>query len=355
MFESHVESGGEVIFKATRRAMELVRQALVAKHCYIRGQQYDMVDGKIVIVDEYTGRFLPDRSWEHGLHQAVEAKEGLEVTADRETMARMSFQRFFRSYPFLAGMTGTAADAIPEFEEVYARPVTHVPTNRPLIRARWATRVFATQRDKWNAVVASIVRLNRMGRPVLVGTRSIAASEIVHELLEKQGVPHMVLNANHDKEEAELIAYAGKGAAALAEGDEGLTTAAVTVATNMAGRGTDILLNDHARANGGLHVMLTEMHGASRIDRQFIGRAGRQGDPGSAQIFVSLEDELVVRHAGVLTGLMRRRLSSGEMRDTRLASAIFRLAQKRREAHERRNRMSVLKQDDWIDKHLPGA
>lgn len=355
IFESHVESGGEVIFKATRRAMELVRQALVAKHCYTRGQQYDMVDGKIVIVDEYTGRFLPDRSWEHGLHQAVEAKEGLEVTADRETMARMSFQRFYRSYPFLAGMTGTAADAIPEFEEVYARPVTHVPTNRPLIRARWATRVFATQRDKWNAVVASVVRLNRMGRPVLVGTRSIAASEIVHELLEKQGVPHMVLNANHDKEEAELISHAGKGAPALADEDDGLTTAAVTVATNMAGRGTDILLTDQARANGGLHVILTEMHGASRIDRQFIGRAGRQGDPGSAQIFVSLEDELVVRHAGMLTGLMRRRLSSGEMRDTRLASAIFRLAQKRREAHERRNRMSVLKQDDWIDKHLPGA
>jgi len=354
--------------------MELIRQALVARHCYLRGQQYELVDGKIVIVDEYTGRFLPDRSWEHGLHQAVEAKESLEVTADRETLARMSFQRFFRSYPFLAGMTGTAADAIPEFEEVYARPVTHVPTNRPLIRSTWAMRAFATERDKWNAIVTSIIRLNRAGRPILVGTRSIASSELLHELLDKRGVPHTVLNANYDKEEAELITGAGHGVQPIVTSSTGVsqpiatntlgngtdeslgfTNAAITVATNMAGRGTDILLNDQARANGGLHVILTEMHGASRIDRQFVGRAGRQGDPGSSQTFVSLEDELVTRHTPLFAGLLRRRVSSGELRDTRLASAIFRLAQRRKEAHDRRNRMSILKQDDWIDKNLPGS
>jgi preprotein translocase subunit SecA len=354
LFDAHVATGGEVIFKAARRGMELVRQALVARHCYIRGQQYELVDGKVVIVDEYTGRFLPDRSWEHGLHQSVEAKEGLEITADRETLARMSFQRFFRSYPFLCGMTGTAADATPEFEGVFARPVTRVPTNRPLIRARWATRVFATQRDKWSAVVDSIVRVNLLGRPVLVGTRSIAASELLHDMLTRRGLTHTVLNANFDKDEADLIAHAGHGAPRAGLGD-GPTGAAITVATNMAGRGTDILLDDHARANGGLHVILTEMHGASRIDRQFIGRAGRQGDPGSAQIFVSLEDELVTRHAALLAGLLRRRLGSGELRDTRIASAIFRLAQRRKEAHDRRNRLSVMRQDDWIDKHLPGA
>ena len=374
IFEEHIGKGGELIFKAARRGMELIRQALVARHCYLRGQQYELVDGKIVIVDEYTGRFLPDRSWEHGLHQAVEAKESLEVTADRETLARMSFQRFFRSYPFLAGMTGTAADAIPEFEEVYARPVTHVPTNRPLIRSTWAMRAFATERDKWNAIVTSIIRLNRAGRPILVGTRSIASSELLHELLDKRGVPHTVLNANYDKEEAELITGAGHGVQPIvtsstgvsqpiatntlgnvADESLGFTNAAITVATNMAGRGTDILLNDQARANGGLHVILTEMHGASRIDRQFVGRAGRQGDPGSSQTFVSLEDELVTRHTPLFAGLLRRRVSSGELRDTRLASAIFRLAQRRKEAHDRRNRMSILKQDDWIDKNLPGS
>ncbi len=342
MFQELLARGGEPIWKATRRGEELVRQALVARHCYIRGQQYEVVDGKVVIVDEYAGRFLPDRSWEHGLHQAVEAKEGLEVTADRETLARMSFQRFYRSYPFLCGMTGTAADATVEIEGVYARPVTIIPTNKPVIREAWPMRVFRSARDKWQAIAASIEEIHAKGRPVLVGTRSIAASELLSRLLEQRGLPHQVLNANFDKNEAEVIARAGKHGA-------------ITVATNMAGRGTDIKLDDEARRAGGLHVILTEMHGAMRIDRQFIGRAGRQGDPGSSQIFVSLEDELVMKFAPYLAKLLRSRAPGPELSSTALAAKVFRLAQARNEARERRNRAAVLKQDDWIDKYLPGV
>src|SRR5213078_4025005 len=161
----------EPLWRATRRAEELVRLALVARHCYLGGHQYQIVDGRIVIVDEYTGRFLPDRSWEHGLHQSVEAKEAVEITADRETLARMSFQRFFRSYPFLCGMTGTAADATGEMESVYSRPVTVIPTNKPVIREQWPLRVFRGARDKWSAIAASIEEVHGRGRPILVGTR----------------------------------------------------------------------------------------------------------------------------------------------------------------------------------------
>jgi preprotein translocase subunit SecA len=344
-FADHLASGGQPIWRATRRGEELVRQALVAKHCYLHGQQYQIVDGKVVIVDEYTGRFLPDRSWEHGLHQAVEAKEGVEVTADRETLARLSFQRFFRSYPFLCGMTGTAADATREMESTYRRPVMVVPTNRPVIREAWPLRVFRTQRDKWSAIVDSIVDVHAKGRPILVGTRSIAASELIARMLAQREVPHQVLNANFDKEEAEFIVRAGKG---------GLD-ASVTVATNMAGRGTDIKLDGEARKAGGLHVILTELHGAKRIDRQFIGRAGRQGDPGSSQVFVSLEDELVRKFAKWTGRLLRDRLRKPECSNTPGIRALLRVAQRRSEAHDRRNRAAVLRQDDWMDKHLPGV
>ena len=330
------------IWRAVRRAEELVRQALVARHCYIHGHQYQTVDGRIVIVDEYTGRFLPDRSWEHGLHQAVEAKEGVEVTADRETLARLSFQRFFRSYPFLAGMTGTTADATTEMEQVYQRPVTVIPTNRPVIRQQWPMRIFCTAEGKWNAVVESIERVHATGRPMLVGTRSIEASEHLSRRLEARGLEHRVLNANFDSDEADLIADAGR-------------FESITVATNMAGRGTDIKPDAASLAAGGLHVMLTEMHSAKRIDRQFIGRAGRQGDPGSAQVFVSLEDELVRHQTPRLGEYIRRSARSEELPPTPRVRGLFRLAQRRAEARDRRNRAAVLKQDDWIDQYLPGG
>jgi preprotein translocase subunit SecA len=335
------------IWRARRRAEELIRQALVARHCYLRGHQYQVVDGRVVIVDEYTGRFLPDRNWEHGLHQAVEAKEQVEVTADRETLARMSFQRFFRSYPFLCGMTGTAADAIGEMQQVYQRPVVVIPTNRPVVRQHWPLRVFKTAESKWNAVADSIEEAHRAGRPVLVGTRSIEASETVSARLAARGLEHKVLNANFDKEEADFIAGAGHG---------GLR-ASIIVATNMAGRGTDIKPDAEALKAGGLHVLLTEMHGAKRIDRQFIGRAGRQGDPGSAQIFVSLEDELVKLHARKGAGLLRGTGPGQELAGPgrKAAAKLFRYAQRSSEARARRGRSGVLKQDDWIEKYLPGS
>jgi preprotein translocase subunit SecA len=330
------------IWKAQRRAEELIRQALVARHCYLRGRQYQVVDGRVVIVDEYTGRFLADRSWEHGLHQAVEAKEGVEVTADRETLARMSFQRFFRSYPFLCGMTGTAADARVEMESVYNRPVTVIPTNRPLIREQWPTRVFRSAESKYAAIVESIQAQHAQKRPALVGTRSIEVSELISERLAARGLKHRVLNANFDKEEADLITGAG-------------AAGAITVATNMAGRGTDIKLDDDARRAGGLHVILTEMHTAKRIDRQFIGRSGRQGDPGSAQIFVCLEDELVRLFAPVLADTLRRQRFAEELRFAGPARAVFRTAQRRAEARGRRDRAAVQRQDDWVEKRLPGG
>lgn len=345
LFAALADRGGSAIWRATRRGEELVRQALVAKHCYVRGQQYEVVDGKVVIVDEYTGRFLPDRSWEHGLHQAVEAKEGVEVTADRETLARLSFQRYFRSYPFMCGMTGTAADATGEMESTYRRPVMVVPTNRPIARKQMPTRIFRSAREKWSAIADSVADIHGQGRPVLVGTRSVAASETISRMLEQRGIQHSVLNANFDKDEAEIIARAGKG---------GLH-AHVTVATNMAGRGTDIKLDESAKSAGGLHVILTEMHSAKRIDRQFIGRAGRQGDPGSAQIFVSLEDELLRKFAKWPSHLIRQRFPRSELTDVPGILQLLAWAQRRAQSHDRRNRDSVLKQDDWIDKHLPGV
>jgi preprotein translocase subunit SecA len=351
MFAQLIGRGGSPIWKAHRRGEELIRQALVARFCYLNQQQYQIVEGKIVIVDEYTGRFLPDRSWEHGLHQAVEAKEALDVTADRETLARLSFQRYFRTYPFLCGMTGTAADATGEMEAVYSRPVTVIPTNRPIARVQMPMRIFRTQRDKWAAIVNSIEEIHNQGRPILAGTRSIASSELLSNLLKARGLAHEVLNANYDKDEADLISRAGQGRSR----DQADRSAAITVATNMAGRGTDIKLDKAAREAGGLHVLLTEMHGAKRIDRQFIGRAGRQGDPGSSQIFVSLEDELVTKFASLAARILKERPGHPEFSSTGLLGRLFRHAQGRSEAKDRRNRAAVLKQDDWIDKHLPGV
>lgn len=335
MVETHDEG-----FPTMRRAEELVRQALVAQHCYLRGQQYEIVDGRVVIVDEYTGRFLPDRSWEHGLHQSVEAKEDLEITADRETLARLSFQRFFRSYRFLSGMTGTAADSAGEMERVYGRPVTVIPTNRPVIREQEETRIFRSADAKWAAIVERIRQEHERGRPLLVGTRSVEASQLLSERLEILGLAHTVLNAHHHEDEAHLIAEAGH-------------PGAITVATNMAGRGTDIKLTPASRKLGGLFVLLTEMHGARRIDRQFIGRAGRQGDPGGAQIFVSLEDELVTKFAPGLGAFVAQRAACDEITGSRLAERVFRIAQSRSESRDRRGRTQVMRQDDWVDRYMP--
>lgn len=371
LFNESQGAPGSAVFKAYRRGEELVRQALVARHCYFHGQQYQIVEGKVMLVDEYTGRFLADRQWEHGLHQSVEAKEGLEITADRETLARMSFQKFYRSFPFLCGMTGTAADAKGEMERTYSRPVSVIPTNRPIIRKQWPSRIFRSSRDKWHAIVECIDALSagkptqeepspKGPRPVLIGTRSIAASELLSTLLAERGLPHQVLNAKNDKEEATIIANAGH----VTPQPDGSIRGAITVATNMAGRGTDILLDDDARAGGGLHVILTEMHGARRVDLQFVGRAGRQGDPGSSQSFLALDDELVTKFVPTIAHALKARAGlrfreNNELRPgsttSRAARALFRLAQRRSEGKDRQNRAAVLRQDDWVEKNLPGV
>ena len=340
------DSCPDPIWRATRRAEELVRQALVAKCCYIGGRQYAVVDDRVQIIDEFTGRIMADRSWEHGLHQAVEAKEQIEITADRETIARMSFQRFFRMYPVMCGMTGTAADAKGELERVFQRRVIVIPPNRPIARTVLPTRIFRTAAARWNAVIQTIVAVHATGRPILVGTRSVEASEIVAKALTAQNIDHRVLNAIQDKEEATLISKAGQ-------------LHAVTVATNMAGRGTDIKLEFDAKKRGGLHVVLTEMHSSRRIDRQFTGRAGRQGDPGSSQMLLSLHDELLTLYAKKLSSLMYN-LTAGSTGDELsgrtldLAKRLFQIAQSRAQSRDRGMRSEVLRQDDWVEKHLPG-
>ncbi len=259
---------------------ELARQALVALNLFSRDKHYLVKDGKVQIVDEYTGRLMPDRSWERGLHQLIEIKENCEVTKRKETQARISYQRFFRRYLQLAGMTGTAREVAGELWSIYRLRVVTVPTNKPLHRNYLSNQVYPTAGRRWESVVSRISNMYRKGRPVLVGTRSVAASEHLSRLLGNAGLPHRVLNARQDKEEAEIIAQAGE-------------YSRITVATNMAGRGTDIRLAQGVAELGGLHVIATERHEARRIDRQLFGRCGRQGDPGTCEAVVSLEDELL--------------------------------------------------------------
>ncbi|MEY4764985.1 MAG: hypothetical protein RI907_1658 [Pseudomonadota bacterium] len=258
----------------------LVRQALTALHLFHRDQHYLVsAEGKVQIVDESTGRLMPDRSWEQGLHQMIEAKEGLAQSAGRDTLARMTFQRFFRRYDLLAGLTGTAAEASRELWSVYRLAVHRVPPHQPDGRLTLPPHCVARAADKWPEVVADARRAAARGQAVLVGTRSVEASEQVAEALREAGVAHVVLNARQDADEAEVVAQAGQ-------------SGRITVATNMAGRGTDIRLDAQARAAGGLHVILTEFHESARVDRQLWGRGGRQGDPGSLRAIVSLDDAL---------------------------------------------------------------
>jgi preprotein translocase subunit SecA len=268
---------------AIRRAREeLVQHALAALHLYRRDVQYIVADGRVQIVDEYTGRVMPDRSWESGIHQLIEAKEHCAITERRTTLAQITYQRFFRRYMHLCGMTGTAIEPAGELYGIYGLRVVRMPTNRPLRRTDSGTRVFPTAKLKWNAVVDSVSDVVRTGRAVLVGTRSVEASEHISQLLSQSGLEPVVLNARQDRAEAEIVARAGQ-------------PGRVTVATNMAGRGTDIKLHPAVRCAGGLHVILTEYHESRRIDRQLFGRAGRQGDPGSHETIVALDDELFQR------------------------------------------------------------
>ncbi|EAR51228.1 translocase [Oceanicola granulosus HTCC2516] len=271
---------------------ELVVQALSALHLFELGRDYIVDDGGVQIVDEYSGRVMPDRTWQGGLHQMIEAKEGVEVTGRKVTLASITYQRFFRRYVRLAGMTGTGMELAGEFRETYGLVTVRIPRHRPLRRRHVGSRFFQTAAGRWRAVAARVGQLAAQGRPVLIGTRSVEASEHLSRVLDEAGLAHRVLNARSDEAEADIVAAAGQ-------------RGAVTVATNVAGRGTDIALGEGVRELGGLHVILTEYHESSRIDRQLYGRAGRQGDPGTTEAIVSREDELFTRYTPRLLRLAR--------------------------------------------------
>jgi preprotein translocase subunit SecA len=319
---------------------ELVRQALVALNLYNLDKQYIVSEGKVQIVDEYTGRVMPDRSWERGLHQLIEIKESCDMTTRKETLARISYQRFFRRYLRLSGMTGTAREVSGELWSVYGLRVVSIPTNRPMRRIYLPERIYATAEERWGAVVKTAVDMHRLGRPVLIGTRSVAASEHLSSLLAGAGVVHRVLNARQDKEEADIVAQAGR-------------PGCVTVATNMAGRGTDIRLGEGVAELGGLHVVATERHEARRIDRQLFGRCGRQGDPGTCQAMVSLEDELVTLLAAKMKRVAARvGKNSGDQGSSVTGRLLFRKAQMAAERLHAKMRRDLFRMDEQMDDSL---
>jgi preprotein translocase subunit SecA len=341
--QDHARCSTEIfggLWKGRRRREEFIRQALTALHLFQRDKHYLVQNEKVQIIDEYTGRVMPDRTWERGLHQMIEVKEGCPLGRRQETLARISYQRFFRRYLRLAGMTGTAHEVAGELWAVYRLGAVRVPRNRPARRRNQGERVFATAADRWDAAVKTIGSTHSQGRPVLVGTRSVAASEHLSGLLQQAGLPHRVLNARQDREEAEIIAEAGR-------------VGRITVATNMAGRGTDIKLPPAVAENGGLHVIATERHDARRIDRQLYGRCGRQGDPGTYQSLISLEDELVTAHAGALRRFIGKVFLIFHI--TWPARLAFRRAQRSAERMHGKMRQAVLKADDQFETTLSFA
>src|SRR5271165_1787804 len=275
-----------------------IGQALRALHVLQRDHHYVIQEGKVVIVDEFTGRLLPDRSWEQGLHQLIEVKESCAVTGVNRTLARLTYQSFFARYLRLSGMSGTLREVARETAAVYRVRTERVEPNKPMRRTQWPTLLLASQDAKHRAVVEEVARCLARGQPVLVGTRSVQASQFVSSALRTAGIAHRVLNALQTADEADLIARAG-------------APGAVTVATNMAGRGTDIPLDPALVERGGLHVVLTEWHESSRIDRQLFGRCARQGDPGSCRAIVSLEDEIIQRHSPGVARWVARRWPAG--------------------------------------------
>ena len=327
------------VWTGRQRREELARQALTAVHLFHRDRHYLVLEGKVQIVDEYTGRTMPDRSWEQGLHQLIEAKEGVALTAPLESQARISYQRFFRRYRRLAGMTGTAKELARELWSVYRLVVVRVSTNRPLRRHRHADRIYVTADAKWAAIVDRIRALHAERRPVLVGTRSVEASESLSALLRAEGLPHSVLNARQDHEEAAIVARAG-------------TAGQITVATNMAGRGTDITLGEGVVSRGGLHVIATERHEARRIDRQLFGRCGRQGDPGSYEAIVSLEDELVTVYGAVWRALAMRLTARGGCVPGWIGGLAVWRAQRAAQRLHARMRRDLLKADERLESTL---
>jgi preprotein translocase subunit SecA len=324
------------VWKSVLWRRELIQKALSALLSFHRDQHYILAEDKVQIVDEFTGRVMPDRTWERGLHQMIEAKEGCEITGQRKTLSQITYQRFFGRYLLLGGMTGTAKEVEPEIKRVYDLSVVRIPTHKPSRRARLSDRVFRTSDERWRAVAARAIEVAADGRSVLVGTRSVEASEMLGRLLEEQGVAHAVLNARQDKDEAAAIAQAGQAGR-------------ITVATNMAGRGTDIKLAPEVAEKGGLHVILTEFHESARVDRQLFGRSARQGDPGTVEAIVSLDDELFRRYAPTLTTVG----TACFLKRTRYCAALFKrlvtYAQNKSERQNRKIRLDTIKRDrKWL-------
>ena len=300
---------------------------------------YIVQDGKVLIVDEFTGRVLPGRRYSEGLHQAIEAKEGVKVEQDTQTLATITIQNYFRMYKKLAGMTGTAATEAQEFWEIYKLDVVVIPTNKPCIRIDYDDVIYRTKREKYNAVIDEIERMHKIGRPVLVGTTSVEVSELLSRMLKRRGIPHNVLNAKHHQREAEIVANAG-------------LRGMVTIATNMAGRGTDIKLGPGVAELGGLHVIGTERHEARRIDLQLRGRAGRQGDPGSSRFFLSLEDDLLRLFGSERIANIMQRLGykEGEPIQHPMITKSVERAQKKVEQNNFAIRKRLLEYDDVLNK-----
>jgi len=326
-----------------------LESALKAKALFLKDRDYTVKNGEILIIDEFTGRILPGRRWSGGLHQAVEAKEGVIVRPESITMATITFQNYFRMYKKIAGMTGTALTSAEEFDKVYKLEVVPVPPNKTTIRQDFPDKIFKTENGKFTAVIKEIEELHKKGQPILVGTRSVERNEYLGKLLEIKGVPHNILNAKNHEREGEIIAQAGK-------------KGAVTIATNMAGRGVDIILGgnppaaeitEEVKKLGGLHVMGTERHDARRIDNQLRGRSGRQGDPGSTQFFVSLEDDLMRIFGGdkIKSLMSALNIPEDEPIQAGMISGAIESAQEKIEGFNFDARHHLLEYDDVLNKH----
>ncbi len=323
------------------RTIYHLQQALRAQALFTRDKDYVVSkEGEVVIVDEFTGRMLAGRRYNEGLHQAIEAKEGVEVQQESMTLATISFQNYFRLYEKLAGMTGTAMTEVEEFHQIYKLDVVEIPANRKISRIDRGDRIYRTEKAKFKAIAREVKVLHTKGQPVLIGTVSIEKNEALGRLLDKEGIPHQVLNAKNNEREAKIVAQAGN-------------TGAVTLATNIAGRGTDITLNDETKSLGGLFVLGSERHESRRIDNQLRGRSGRQGDPGMTQFFVSTEDDLMRIFGGERIAKIMNSLSVNDNTpiENRMISKSLEGAQKKVEGFHFDQRKSVVQYDDVMNRH----
>jgi len=326
-------------FGQISESIHVLGQLLRAYSIYERDKEYVVQEGKVCIVDQNTGRMMPGRRWSEGLHQAVEAKEGVKIEKETKTYATITVQNYFRLYDKLAGMTGTAETEAQEFYDIYKLGVMVIPTHRPCIRKDVNDVIYKTRREKYNAAIADIQEAHKRGQPVLVGTASVEASETLSRMLKRTGITHSVLNAKYHQQEAEIIARAGQAGA-------------VTIATNMAGRGTDIKLGEGVKEKGGLYVIGTERHESRRIDRQLRGRCARQGDPGMSKFYVSLEDDLMrlFANAGPISKILEKSFQEGDVLEHPLLNRSIESAQKKVEGQNYSIRQRLLQYDDVLNR-----